>query len=188
MPKFTTVRFGELDYRREDVVFLPEGLVGMPSLRNWLILDMGPDVAMKWFQSLDRGDFGFPVSRPDFFLQDYQVDLSRGAREHIRNAEPGDLAVLIITTVHPGGAQVTGNMLAPLVIDTESRRGLQMTLDGNYSLRQEIDYFKFGLAVGGQAAENGEEDARLGAIQASEAEAGRTAAGAASTMPEPVAV
>ena len=32
MPKIQTVRFGELDYREEDVVHLPEGLVGMPDL------------------------------------------------------------------------------------------------------------------------------------------------------------
>ncbi len=63
MPNFRTVRFGELDYRNEDVIHLPEGLVGMPQLRNWLILEMGDDVPMKWFQSLDRGDFGFPVSQ-----------------------------------------------------------------------------------------------------------------------------
>lgn len=188
MPKFTTVRFGELEYRREDIVFLPEGLVGMPNLRHWLILDMGPDVAMKWFQSLDRGDFGFPVTRPDFYLEDYQFDLSAGARDRIRNADPEDLAVLIITTVHPGGAQVTGNMLAPLVVDTGTRRGMQMTLDGAYSLRQEIDYFKFGLAVAEKAAENAREDSRLGAIPAAGAEVGRTVPAEASNLPEPVTV
>lgn len=154
MPSFTTLRFGELEYRSEDVVILPEGLVGMPQLRRWLLLDLGNDQAMKWMQSLDRGDFGFPVTQPYFFLDDYDFPLPYPARQKIGNASEDQIAVMIITTVHPGGAKVTGNMLAPLVIDTDTRRGLQLTLEGDFDLRQEINYFKFGLAVGGQSADN----------------------------------
>ncbi len=154
MPKFKTVRFGELEYRQEDIVVLPDGLVGMPHLRNWLIMDMGDDHAMKWFQSLDRGDFGFPVTQPFFFLDDYEVELDREARSRLGNEKAEDLVVMIITTVHPGGDKVTGNMLAPLVIDADTHKGMQLTLDGDYNLRQEINYFKFGLAVNGGAVEN----------------------------------
>ncbi len=154
MPQFKTVRFGELEYRSEDVVVLPDGLVGMPHLRNWLIMDMGQDQAMKWFQSLDRGDFGFPVTQPYFFLDDYQVDLGPEDRSRIGNTDPEDLVVMIITTVHPGGDKVTGNMLAPLVLDASTRRGRQLTLEGEYDMRQEINYFKFGLAVGQVTGEN----------------------------------
>lgn len=163
MPKFKTVRFGELQYRMEDVIVLPEGLVGMPHMRNWLIMDMGEDHAMKWFQSLDRGDFGFPVTQPSFFLDDYHFDLSRSDQAKIGNSSEEDLAVMIITTVHAGGDKVTGNMLAPLVLDAGTRRGLQLTLDGDFSLRQEIDYFKFGLAVSGDAVENGASQSKVGA-------------------------
>lgn len=155
MPKFRTVRFGELDYRAEDVIHLPEGLVGMPALQRWLILEMGDSVPMKWFQSLDRGDFGFPVSQSYLFLDEYEFPLSRSTRERLGNSSPDDLATLIITTIHPGGDKVTGNLLAPLVIDSETRRGAQLTLDDSaYSIRQEINYFKFGLAVSSETTEN----------------------------------
>ena len=160
MPNFRTVRFGELDYRNEDVINLPEGLVGMPSLRHWLILEMGDDVPMKWFQSLDRGDFGFPVCQAYLFHDDYNVTVRSATLAQLRNENADDLTTLIITTIHPGGDQVTGNLLAPLVIDTETRQGVQLTVDdGNYSLRQEINYFKFGLAVESQTAENTESEA-----------------------------
>jgi flagellar assembly factor FliW len=157
MPNFRTVRFGELEYRSEDIILLPEGLVGMPELRHWLILEMGDDVPMKWFQSLDRGDFGFPVSQPFLFHDDYDHPLGQPTREHLGNTDPENVATLIITTIHQGGDRVTGNLLAPLLIDTETRRGVQLTLeDGNYSVQQEINYFKFGLAVNSETAENAE--------------------------------
>ncbi len=159
MPKFMTVRFGEFEYREEDVIHLAEGLVGMPDLRNWIILEMGDDVPMKWFQSLERGDFGFPVAQPYLFHDDYDVKVGPGLRSKLSTKDDDDLAMLIITTVHPGGSKVTGNMLAPLVIDTESRFGTQLTIDdAKFSMRQEINYFKFGLAVNSDASDN-EEDA-----------------------------
>lgn len=155
MPKFSTVRFGELQYEEGDVILLPEGLVGMPTLRNWLILEMGGSMPMRWLQSLDRGDFGFPVAQPDLFHDEYEIDLSASVRARLQNTDEGDLATLIITTVHPGGTKVTGNLLAPLIMDTESRRGAQVTQDDSkYGVRQEINYFKFGLAVNPVSSDN----------------------------------
>lgn len=155
MPKFQTVRFGMLDYPQEDIIHLPEGLVGMPDLRNWLILDMGDEIPMKWFQSVDRGDFGFPVSQPAFFTDTYDIEIPAGVRETICGEEGEWLANFIITTVHPGGARITGNLLAPLVINVDSRQGVQMVLtDMDLSVQQEMNYLKFGLAVDGQSAEN----------------------------------
>ncbi|HPF70497.1 MAG TPA: flagellar assembly protein FliW, partial [Candidatus Krumholzibacteria bacterium] len=162
---------------------LPEGLVGMPQLRNWLILDMGDDVPMKWFQSLDRGDFGFPVTQPWFFHDDYEVGVPRNVQERMRTARVEDLTTLIITTIHPGGERVTGNLLAPLVIDSETRRGAQLTLDdGRYTMRQEINYMKFGLAVQSDASDNAPADA-----PAARALAG-AGSEAASPTPEPAGV
>jgi flagellar assembly factor FliW len=155
MPKFSTVRFGELDYQQRDVIRLPDGLVGMPQLRNWLLLEMGDDIPMKWFQSLDRADFGVPVSHAWLFHDDYEFDVPAAACRRLQNREPVHLTVMVITTIHPGGVLVTGNLLAPLVIDTETRQGLQLTLDDpRWSLRQEIDYCKFELAVTGRTPEN----------------------------------
>lgn len=155
MPKFTTVRFGELDYQQQDVIHLPDGLVGMPKLRNWLLLEMGDDLPMKWLQSLDRADFGVPVSHAWLFHDNYEFEVPLASCRRLKNTQPANLTVLIITTIHSGGVLVTGNLMAPLVIDTETRLGLQLTLDdARWSLRQEIDYCKFELAVTGQTPEN----------------------------------
>jgi len=157
MPNFETVRFGDLEYRNEDVIMLPEGLVGMPHLRTWLILEMGDDVPMKWFQSLDRGDFGFPVSQAYLFHDNYEFPLGKSNLVHLGNQDPENIVTMVITTIHAGGDKVTGNLMAHLVIDTETRRGAQLTLENSeYGVQQEINYFKFGLAVNSETAENAE--------------------------------
>ncbi len=155
MPKIQTVRFGELLYKGEDVIHLPEGIVGMPDLRNWLVLEMGDDLPMKWFQSLDRGDFGFPVSQPAFFADTYDINIPPSSESILKGRGGEWLAILIITTIHPGGTRVTGNLLAPLVINVDSRLGLQMVQENpDWGVQQEMNYFKFGLAVDGQPMEN----------------------------------
>jgi flagellar assembly factor FliW len=155
MPKIKTVRFGELAYHDADVIRLPEGLVGMPDLCNWLVLEMGDDLPMKWFQSLDRGDFGFPVSQPAFFTDSYDLPISPEAHPALRGETGQWMAILIITTIYPGGTRVTGNLLAPLVINVDTRQGCQLVLsDPNLSVQQEMNYLKFGLAVDGKSSEN----------------------------------
>ncbi|MFT5315735.1 MAG: flagellar assembly factor FliW [Candidatus Krumholzibacteriia bacterium] len=154
MAKFTTVRFGELDYREEDVIHLEAGLIGLPDLREWLILDMDDDIPMKWFQSLNRADFGFPISEAALFEDQYEVSLGTDALSALENTDLNNVASLIITTVHSGGDRITGNLLAPLMIDVSTRRGVQLTLDDpRYNLRQEINYLKFGLAVQSESGE-----------------------------------
>ncbi len=187
MPKFKTVRFGEFEYREEDIIHLGEGLVGMPNLRNWLILEMGEDVPMKWFQSLDRGDFGFPVAQSYLFHDDYNVTVNPALRASLGTTDDEDVATLIITTVHPGGAKITGNLLAPLVIDTETRAGRQLTIDDvNFSMRQEINYFKFGLAVKSEALDNN--DASITEESAQAVAGGCDSSNSSTKTSEPVGV
>jgi len=127
----------------------------MTNLKRWIILDMGDELPMKFFQSLDRGDFGFPISQPYLFHDEYEYKMSAGARKTLGNKSDEDVTTLIITTVHAGGSMVTGNLLAPLVIDATTRKGVQLTLDDdNFSIRQEINYFKFGLAVSPESLDN----------------------------------
>ena len=154
MPTVTTKRFGEVAYRSGDVVHLPNGLVGLPALRRWLVLDTGSGTPLRWFQSLDRGDFAFPVLPPEYYAEDCRI--GGGWPGLPADDDPAGRWTLIITTVHPGGGVLTGNLLAPLVIDKASRRGVQVTLDDErYGVRHEIDYVKFGLAENTDSSDNG---------------------------------
>jgi len=155
MPTFQTVRCGALEYENQDVIHFPKGLVGMSDLTDWLILDLEDGVPMKWLQSLDRGDFGFPVTQPGYFADTYEPGLPDRILQELGTPRPEELAVLVITRVHPGGQKITGNLLSPLVIGVNSRLGCQWTSDdASLSIQQEINYLKFGLAVDPDSSEN----------------------------------
>jgi len=157
MMKFQSLRFGELEYDPQDIIHLPEGLIGLPDLQHWLLLEMDDEIPLKWLHSLDRVDFCLPVTDPAYYLTDYTIRVPAQVKQLLETDNETTLAALVITTIHPGGTSITGNLLAPLVLDVESRKGVQVPLeDANLSMRQEIDYFKFGLAVKAFAAENEE--------------------------------
>jgi len=159
MKKFKSARFGELAYEEQDVIFLPDGLVGMPALQNWLMLDMDEGIPLKWFHSLDRPDFCLPISEPFYFSDDYQVKIPPEVQTRLGVESAADVAVLIITTIHPGGTKVTGNLLAPVLVGAETRRGVQLPqADESFSVNQEINYLKFGLAVASESADNDSSD------------------------------
>lgn len=156
---FHSARFGELRYADRDVINLADGLIGLPRLRRWILLEMERPVPLKWLQSLDDGNFGFPVAEPGFFASAYEVAPPPGVLARLGCDSAEELAVLIITTVHEGGSRLTGNLAAPLLIHLGTRLGAQVVIDDErWSLRQEIDYLKFGLAVQGETAVEGTEE------------------------------
>lgn len=152
MHSFRTARFGELTYADRDVITLPEGLVGLPRLRQWILLDMGAGLPLKWMQSIDDGAFGLPVTTPDYFDQDYAPRVPPETLQALGGGA-AELVTLVITTVHPGGARLTGNLAAPVVLLPSTRRGAQLVLDDKrWPLQQEMDYVRFGLAAQAGAA------------------------------------
>jgi flagellar assembly factor FliW len=155
MKVFRTERFGELAYEDQDVIHLPKGLIGLPRLRDWLLLDIEDNLPLKWLQSLDRAGFGLPVSVPEFFQEPYEIQVPMEVCQELKARSAVDLAALIITTVHPGGTRITGNLLAPLLINPSARRGIQLSaMDESLPIQKEIDYVKFGLAVESLSAHN----------------------------------
>ena len=124
-----------------------DGLVGLPDLKRWILVDMDPPLPMKWLQSLDRVAFRVPVADPGYFHEEYGFEVQAGVLERLGVADPEDLVVMVIATVAVGGAGITGNLSAPLLVNSNNRNGLQMILvDERWNLRHPIDQVRFGRA------------------------------------------
>ncbi len=124
-----------------------DGLVGLPELKRWILVDMDPPLPMKWLQSLDRVAFRVPVADPGFFHDDYGFEVRPSVLERLGVDDPQDLVVMVIATVGEGGGSVSGNLSAPLMVNSKNRNGLQMVLvDERWTLRHPIDQVRFGIA------------------------------------------
>lgn len=126
-------RFGAHDVPEDCVLTLPDGLVGLPHAREfWLAEPSGGPSPFRYLLSIDVPDLGFLVCDPTEVWPDYVRDLPRPGTM-------GDVLVLVLVTVRDQPRELTANLLAPLVIDVETRVGQQLVLDGlRYSTRHPL--------------------------------------------------
>jgi len=126
MIKFGTVRFGDLEVREEKIITFPEGIVGLPDLKKFALIDH-KDTPLKWLQSLDDPDMAFIVASPEFVAAEYSLNLDRTVREYIELENDDDLVVLVIMRV--SGEDVIANFQGPLVVNVRNMRGVQIIIE-----------------------------------------------------------
>jgi flagellar assembly factor FliW len=119
----------------EHLLQFPEGVIGFPDARRFALLESSrPGSPFRSLACLDAPDVRFVVCDPAAFGIAYGTELPLPA-----DASPVDVAVLAIVTVRPGGAEITVNLMAPLVIDCRTRTGRQVVVDtGRYSTRHAL--------------------------------------------------
>jgi len=128
MINLNTPRFGELTVPEEKAFFFPEGLIGFPSLRRFVILDY-KDTELQWLQSVDEPDIAFMVINPFLLTNEYQFELPEPARVFLEAEDPSEVVTLVILRVEDG--KVIANFQGPLVINSRTRKGLQLVLEDN---------------------------------------------------------
>ncbi|MBH23244.1 MAG: hypothetical protein CMH57_02045 [Myxococcales bacterium] len=105
----------------------PQGMLGFPEMQRFFILDhtAGP---FRWLQSADDPDVAFVIIDPTCVVSDYAVRLNRQDLEQLgldADSEwSEDMVVAVIANVTNPHAP-TVNLLAPICICANSRRGIQ---------------------------------------------------------------
>lgn len=123
-----TVRFGEIEIADDRVITFPEGMLGFPDDKRYALIKFGDDICFFWLQSIDHPNVAFVVTDPATFVPDYQVPTG---------PQHGDAQILVI--VNRAGEHLTGNLVGPLVINSETRVGEQIVLRGSgWGFRHEL--------------------------------------------------
>ena len=137
-----TTRFGCIRVDEAKCYYFPEGLPGFDAARRFTLLphrpEGGGDSPFRWLQSLDEGALALPVMNPWLACPDYAPTIPGLALLHLGItdvARQGRLyAVVTIPQGDPLGATV--NLLAPILVNRETRQGRQVVLQQErYALR-----------------------------------------------------
>jgi flagellar assembly factor FliW len=132
-------RFGTCTYHDSEVLTFPWGLPGFGTLRRFLALSLGGQEKFVWLQSLDEPSVAIPTADPWQIFGDYAPQLPPYAMSSLELRNPDDFATLCVVVVTPGAAEMTMNLLAPIVVNLRNRVGRQVTLEtGGYSVRTPI--------------------------------------------------
>lgn len=120
-------RFGNFMVPEAHVFVLDPGLVGFPDMRRFVVLESKPGSPFKWMLCLDEPDLGFAVADPADFLAAYAAPLEHAAT--VLACKPADVALFVLVTIPEKPTEIFLNLLAPIVVDLQTRRGRQMVLE-----------------------------------------------------------
>ena len=127
--KIMTRQFGEIEIDETKIINVPVGIPGFQDKKRYSMLQKEEAAPFLFFQSVDDPNLSFVILDPKSVIQDYSVkekDLNRVVSWDFDNDE---ITCFVIVTIPNGDPEsATANFLAPLVINTKRKEGLQLIL------------------------------------------------------------
>lgn len=122
--RIETERFGCLEADDRQLFLFPQGLIGLETLRQWLLIPDFENPLVAWLQSASRGDRALALISPRLFVPGYRVHIPRQGLDAIQLR--GEDRVYVLTTLSGKPDQVTTNLRAPVIINLDKRLGCQV--------------------------------------------------------------
>ncbi len=139
MATYSTTRFGDLEVRDDDVIQIPEGILGFGSQKRYVLLEDPEQEPFLWLQSLDDPELAFVLVDPLLFFPEYQVKISREEIADLELEEAAEARILAVVVVSEDPGKITANLKGPLILNPRTRRAKQVVLlDEEYGTRHPL--------------------------------------------------
>jgi flagellar assembly factor FliW len=102
---------------------------GFPAHREFVLVRLHEEGLLYAFTSLDNPELRFLVAPPEPFFPDYAPEIDNSVFAALNTKDPNRLLLLVVIT--PGVDETTANLLAPIVVDQDTRRAMQVVLTGS---------------------------------------------------------
>ena len=124
-------RFGLVQIDDEAVLNFPAGIIGFPRENAFALIPHHGSQYLAWLQSVTKPELAFPVVSAHYFLEGYpDIPVTPAANAAGVSGKEDDFAVLAVLCA-PIGQPATVNLLAPVIVNSETRTGAQVILDGS---------------------------------------------------------
>ena len=131
--KIDSPRFGSLEVEADKLINFPAGLPGLEDCKRFTLIEVGDKLpVLAVLQSADQPELAFSVTSPDVLGLHYEFTLNEEEEQLLRVTSSSDVTVLLILRNEEdsphrrqGDLPVKANLMAPLVINTATRLGVQ---------------------------------------------------------------
>lgn len=133
--------FGEIDLPEEKIVTLERGLIGLEQYKKYTILyDCEKEEAnISWFQSLEEPTLALPVIKPWLVKEDYNPVVEDELLTDLGDLTEENLIILLTMTVPEDIKQMSVNLMAPIIINADTRKGVQIVVENaDYEVKYKI--------------------------------------------------
>lgn len=138
--KANTRLFGEIDIADEKIIKLESGMIGFPELQKFTLIydEEKNDSLIRWFQSMDDPQVAFPVIEPSRLFPSYSPTVDNSMLEALGEMKDESVYLLNTITVPKDIEKMAVNLKAPIIINTDTRKGCQLIVEDDYPVKRPI--------------------------------------------------
>ncbi|GGN79291.1 flagellar assembly factor FliW [Actinoplanes lobatus] len=115
-------------------IMMAAPMPGFPGHREFVLVRINDDGLLYALTSIEDPELRFLVAPPEPFFPDYAPEIDNAVFATLNCKDPDRL--LLLTVITAGENDTTANLLAPIVLDRDSMRAMQVVLTGsNYPVR-----------------------------------------------------
>lgn len=135
----TTLQFGELNIEEWEVFFFHQALPGLEDYQRYIFIQPDPESPFVFLQSIENGDIALVLTNPFLFFSEYDFELSEGVIKELEIESAEDVVVWSVVSVKDRVEEATLNLLAPIVVNVNTRVGKQVILhESPYSTKHKL--------------------------------------------------
>lgn len=136
-------RLGEIEIDETQVISFPHGIPGFENDREYAVFPIEGEGPFYYMHAVKNSDLCLVLAVPFVFFPDYELEITSESQEikeilGIENSQQ-ELAVFTVLTIPEDFKNTTANLLAPVIINPETKKGLQyVTVNSRYQTRHRI--------------------------------------------------
>ena len=139
--KAKTRLFGEIDIEDNKIIHLENGMIGFPDMQKFALIfdeEKGDKAKIMWLQSMDEPEVAFPVMRPELVMSEYNPTVNDEVLEPLGTINDENIFVVVTLTAVADVKKNSVNLKAPIIINTETRKGCQIIVEDDYPVKYNI--------------------------------------------------
>jgi flagellar assembly factor FliW len=102
---------------------------GFPAHREFVLVRLDEEGLLYALTSTVDPELRFLVAPPEQFFPDYAPEIENDVLAALNTKDPDRLLLMVVITA--GTNETTANLLAPIVVDRDSMRAIQVVLSGS---------------------------------------------------------
>ncbi|EGO62281.1 flagellar assembly protein FliW [Acetonema longum] len=139
LTRIRSARFGDIEVPQETILKFPHGMPGFPEEKQFAVLPYGPDSPFVFLQSVTEPQLTFLLVEAFPVFRDYSFEIDDRLGAEMGLSADNTPQIFNIVTVPANPADMTANLLAPVIVNWRDRLAVQYVLEKSpYTTRHRI--------------------------------------------------
>jgi len=133
--------FGEVDLPEEKILTFERGLIGLADYKRFTILYdcEKEETNISWLQRVDEPTLALPVIKPWLVKEEYNPTVEDELLSPLGELTEENLVILLTMTVPADIKEMTVNLKAPVIINADTRKAVQIIADNqDYEVKYKV--------------------------------------------------